>query len=186
MAAAGAALAAGIPLEAIEDGLNHVKNVSGRFEIISTDKEDFTVIMDYAHSPDGLENILNTARSFAKGRLVTVFGCGGDRDKTKRPMMGEIAGRLSDFCVITSDNPRTEEPNSIIDAIEKGMQKTCCDYIKMENRYEAIRYVLENAQKDDIIILAGKGHETYQEINGVKNHFDEKEIVAEILASLKK
>jgi UDP-N-acetylmuramoyl-L-alanyl-D-glutamate--2,6-diaminopimelate ligase len=182
LSALSAAYALGVDAGVSGDALCKLTGVDGRFESLPTGGRPFHVILDYAHSPDGLDNILNTAKSFAKGRIVTLFGCGGDRDQTKRPVMGEIAGRHSDFCVITSDNPRTEEPYAIMQMIEEGMKRTQCAYIMIENRREAIRYVLGNAQKDDIIILAGKGHETYQEIHGIKNHFDEKEIVSEILA----
>ena len=123
---------------------------------------DYTVIIDYAHSPDGLDNIIRSIKEIAKGRVVTLFGCGGDRDKTKRPEMGRIAAELSDFCVVTSDNPRSENPSSIIEDILEGMKKTKTPYKVIENRKEAIKWALENARKDDIILLAGKGHETYQ------------------------
>ena len=139
------------------------------------------MIIDYAHTPDGVENILNTVREFAKARVITVFGCGGDRDNKKRPIMGEIAGRLSDFCIITSDNPRTENPMAIIDEIEVGMKKTDCGYVVIENRREAIAYALAHAERDDIVVLAGKGHETYQILADGKIHFDEREVVNEIL-----
>jgi len=180
MAAAGACYALRVPVQKIKEGLESVKGISGRFEVLDT-KTEYTVIVDYAHTPDGLENILNTVKEFAKGRIVTLFGCGGDRDKGKRPQMGEIAGRYSDFCIITSDNPRSEEPMSIIRDIEKGIQKTNCEYICIENRKEAIQYALEHGEKDDVIILAGKGHETYQQLKDKTIHFDEKEIVAELL-----
>ncbi|WP_094547572.1 UDP-N-acetylmuramoyl-L-alanyl-D-glutamate--2,6-diaminopimelate ligase [Petroclostridium xylanilyticum] len=176
----GACLALGISLEQIQQGLKQAKGVPGRAQIVETGK-DFTVLIDYAHTPDGLENILNTVNGFAKGRVVTLFGCGGDRDKTKRPIMGEIAGKLSDFCIITSDNPRTEDPLQILNHIEEGIKKTDCSYVVIENRFEAIKYALENAKKDDVIVLAGKGHETYQILKDRVIHFDEKEIVESIL-----
>ncbi|MBR3738181.1 MAG: UDP-N-acetylmuramoyl-L-alanyl-D-glutamate--2,6-diaminopimelate ligase, partial [Eubacterium sp.] len=140
---------------------------------------NYTVIIDYAHSPDGLENIITSLREISKGRVVTLFGCGGDRDKTKRPLMGEIASRLSDFVVVTSDNPRSENPSDIIDDILEGMKnsKTPCKVI--ENRKEAIFFALDNAKENDIILLAGKGHETYQILNDGTIHFDEREVVAE-------
>jgi len=180
LAAAGACYALHIPLPLIAEGLEKVKGVSGRFELLDT-QTDYSVILDYAHTPDGLENILKAASEFARGRIVTLFGCGGDRDPAKRPIMGEIAGRNSDFCIITSDNPRSEDPMKIINQIIPGIEKTKCPYIIIENRREAIRYALENAKKDDVIILAGKGHETYQILKDRTIHFDEKEIVAEIL-----
>ena len=124
---------------------------------------------------------MNAVKGFAKGRVVLVFGCGGDRDKTKRPIMGERAVSMADFCVITSDNPRTEEPSEIISDILSGISGNEDKYIVIENRKEAIGWAIENARTDDIIILAGKGHETYQVIGKTYNHFDEREIVAEFL-----
>ncbi|NLY42440.1 MAG: UDP-N-acetylmuramoyl-L-alanyl-D-glutamate--2,6-diaminopimelate ligase [Clostridiaceae bacterium] len=176
----GACLSLGINLRQIQKGLKQAKGVPGRAQIVETGK-DFAVIIDYAHTPDGLENILNTVRGLAKGRVVTLFGCGGDRDRTKRPVMGKIAGELSDFCIITSDNPRTEDPGVIIDHIEEGIKKTPCPYVRIENRYEAIRYAIRNAEKDDVIVLAGKGHETYQILKDKVIDFDEEKIVREIL-----
>jgi len=183
LASIGACLALGIELEGIKSGLKAAKGVPGRVQLVPTGR-DFSVIIDYAHTPDGLENILKTVKGFARGRVVALFGCGGDRDRTKRPVMGRIAGQLSDFCIITSDNPRTEDPLKIISDIEEGIKDTKVPYVVIENRYEAIKYAIEHALKDDIIVLAGKGHETYQEINGVKHHFDENKVVAEILNSL--
>jgi UDP-N-acetylmuramyl-tripeptide synthetase len=180
LAAASACYAAGISLRDIQTGLNSIRGVPGRFELLDTGTE-YSVILDYAHTPDGLENILKTARELTEGRIVTLFGCGGDRDTTKRPIMGEIAGKYSDFCIVTSDNPRSEEPMSIINDILPGLQKTGCPYEMIENRREAIEYALKSGKKGDVIILAGKGHETYQIIKGRTFHFDEKEIVAEIL-----
>ena len=175
MGAAGVALSLGWSLDSIKSGLENMVSVSGRLEPLPTGKHAFTVLLDYAHTPDALENVLKTVRGFAAGRVVTLFGCGGDRDHAKRPIMGEVAGRYSDFLIVTSDNPRSEDPMAIIQDIEEG--------VKNENRREAIRYALENARKNDVIILAGKGHENYQEINGGKHHFDEKEIVAELLGT---
>lgn len=181
MSAAGIALALGWTLDSIKYGLEHMVGVSGRLEPLPTGKNEFTVLLDYAHTPDALENLLKTVRGFATGRVVTLFGCGGDRDQAKRPIMGEIAGRFSDFAIVTSDNPRSEDPMQIIASVEDGVKKSGCEYIVIENRRDAIEYALKNARKNDVIILAGKGHENYQEINGDKHHFDEKEIVAEIL-----
>ena len=183
MGAAGVALSLGWSLDSIKSGLENMVSVSGRLEPLPTGKHAFTVLLDYAHTPDALENVLKTVRGFAAGRVVTLFGCGGDRDHAKRPIMGEVAGRYSDFLIVTSDNPRSEDPMAIIRDIEEGVKKSGCEHVIIENRREAIRYALEHAQKNDVIILAGKGHENYQEINGGKHHFDEKEIVAELLGT---
>lgn len=183
MGAAGVALTLGWTLDSIKGGLENMMSVSGRLEPLPTGRHEFTVLLDYAHTPDALENVLKTVRGFAAGRVVTLFGCGGDRDHAKRPIMGEVAGRYSDFLVVTSDNPRSEEPMAIIEAIEEGVKKSGCEYVVIENRRDAIQYALANARKNDVILLAGKGHENYQEINGGKHHFDEKEIVAELLGT---
>ncbi len=182
MTAAGICLAAGLSLEKIANGLKCAKGVKGRIEVVETGT-DYTVIIDYAHTPDGLLNILNAIRGFAKGRIVTLFGCGGDRDKTKRPQMGKIAGELSDFCIVTSDNPRSEEPKAIIDDILSGIKDTGCKYTAIENRFEAIEFALDNAEKDDIILLAGKGHEPYQILKDRTIVFDEREIVLKLIDS---
>jgi len=184
LSAATACLLLGQGLENIKTGLEAMPGVDGRFEVLDTADLPFTMILDYAHTPDSLENTLKTVKEFARGRIVPVFGCGGDRDAEKRPVMGEVAGKLSTFAIITTDNPRSEDPFKILDAVEEGMKRTDCKYICIENRREAIKYSIENAQPDDIIILAGKGHETYQEINGVKHPFDEKVVVNELLQEL--
>lgn len=181
MGAASAALAMGWPMDAIKNGMERMVSVSGRLERLPTGDRQYTVLLDYAHTPDALENVLIAVRGFAKGRIVTLFGCGGNRDHAKRPIMGEIAGRYSDFLVVTSDNPRGEKPMEIIDSVMEGVKKSGCEYVVIENRREAIKYALDNGQKDDIILLAGKGHEAYQEVSDGKHHFDEKEIVAELL-----
>ena len=181
--AAGICICAGVGPEAIRRGLEKVRNVPGRIELLDTGTP-YRVILDYAHSPDALENILAAVRETTKGRLIALFGCGGARDHSKRPIMGEIAGRLADYCILTSDNPRNENPMDIIDAIEEGIKTTRCPYTVIENRREAIRYALSSAQPSDVVVLAGKGHETYQEINGVKHPFDEKVIVAELLKEM--
>lgn len=173
----------GIPYDSIRAGLEKV-NVPGRAEIVETGR-NFTVMIDYAHTPDSLENILTTVKGFAPGRVVCLFGCGGDRDRTKRPIMGEISGRLADFTVITSDNPRTEDPQAIIREIEAGIKGTNAKYITIVDRREAIKYAIVNAQPQDVIILAGKGHETYQTFKDKTIHFDEREVVREILEELK-
>lgn len=181
--AAGICICAGIGPEAIRRGLEEVRAVPGRIELLETDTP-YRVILDYAHSPDSLENILKAVRETTKGRMIALFGCGGNRDRAKRPIMGEIAGELADFCILTSDNPRNEDPMDILRAIEEGIRPTGCDYIVIENRREAIKYALTNADSSDVIVLAGKGHETYQEIQGVKHPFDEKIVVAELLKEI--
>ena len=178
--AASVASDCGIPFENIVGGLEAITNVPGRVELLDTNTP-YRVILDYAHSPDALENVLDSLRSSTKGRLIALFGCGGNRDKLKRPIMGEIGGRKADFSIITSDNPRDEEPMDIIDAIVEGIKPVTDRYIVIENRRAAIKYALETAQSGDTVVLAGKGHETYQEIKGVKHPFDEKIIVQELL-----
>ena len=177
----GAALALGLPLERITDALAKSSGVKGRAEVVPTPGKAYTVLIDYSHTPDSLENILRTVRGFCEGRLIAVFGCGGDRDRLKRPIMGEAAGRLADYSIVTSDNPRTEEPMAIIDDIVAGMKTAPHPYRVIENRVQAIEWALEHAQPGDVIVLCGKGHETYQEVNHVKHHMDEREIVAAYL-----
>lgn len=167
----------GFSEEQIYTGLFETQGVNGRCQVLN--KEPFTIILDYAHTPDGLENILKTFKGL--GRLVAVFGCGGNRDATKRPIMGRIGGEYADFVVVTSDNPRFEEPMDIIAQVEEGVKQTDCPYVVIEDRRNAIKYAIDNAKQGDIIVLAGKGHETYQDIKGVKHDFDEKVIVKEIL-----
>ena len=169
----------GCTAEPIKEALLEIK-VPGRSELIENSK-GLTIMVDYAHSPESLENILSATKSYTKGRLISLFGCGGDRDPGKRPLMGEISGRIADFTIITSDNPRTEDPTKIVNQIEEGMKKTNGKYICIVDRIEAIKYAIKMANKNDIIILAGKGHEPYQEINHVKHPFDERIIVNEII-----
>ena len=176
----GIAMQLGISLEDAAAALAKVQGVKGRVEVVPTPGKDYTVLIDYAHSPDGLENVLSSVRDFCKGRLIVVFGCGGDRDPIKRPIMGKIAVDLADLAVVTTDNPRTEVPDAIIRDIVAGMEGAE-NYQVVENRPDAIKYAMDIAKKDDIIVLAGKGHETYQEIMGVKHHLDEREIVAAYL-----
>ncbi len=183
LCAASVALALGIEFDDVLISISKSKGVKGRIEVVPTNT-DYTVIIDYAHSPDGLENIISSLKEIARGRVVTVFGCGGDRDKTKRPKMGKIAAQLSDFCVVTSDNPRSENPSLIIDDILEGMKDTKTPYEIVENRKEAIAWAMKNAKKDDIILLAGKGHETYQILPTGTIHFDEREAVAEVLKEI--
>lgn len=185
MLAVGISLKLGFPLDKIREGLASVAGVSGRMESLDTTGFPFSVILDFAHTPDGMINLLTSVREFAKGRVISVFGCGGDRDHAKRPIMGEAAGRYSDFCVVTSDNPRTEDPMTIIESVLEGVNKTAVEYVVIENRREAIRYALTHAGKNDVVVLAGKGHETYQEIMGVKYPFDEKVVVAELLDEMR-
>ena len=182
----GIAMQLGISLKECAKALANVQGVKGRIEVVPTPGQDFTVLIDYAHTPDGLEKVLTSVRDFCKGRLIAVFGCGGDRDPIKRPIMGAIGTKLSDIAVITSDNPRTEAPMAIIEDILKGITPDMGEYIVIEDRKKAIRYAMDIAQKDDMIVLAGKGHETYQEINGVKHHLDEREVVAQYLTEMRK
>lgn len=184
LAAASLAMIMGIDRTAIKEGLESVKAVPGRVEMLDT-QTPYRVILDYAHSPDALENVLKTLRAFTKNRLIALFGCGGDRDHGKRPIMGQIVGRLADFSILTSDNPRTEDPDAILRSIEQGMKKTKGEYVVIENRREAIRYALEMGCEGDVIILAGKGNETYQDIMGVKRPFDEKVVVRELLEEMR-
>ena len=181
LTAIGCCMAENIPLDLAVDGLHSAKGVKGRIEIVRTPGTNYTVIIDYAHTPDGLLNVINAIRGFAKGRIVTLFGCGGDRDASKRPIMGKIAGELSDFCIVTSDNPRTEDPEKIIKQVVEGVKQTDCDYKVITNRFSAIEYALDHAKKNDIILLAGKGHETYQVLGKDTIKFDEREIVQKLL-----
>ena len=178
----GIALQLGIGLEEAVDALATAPGVKGRVEVVPTPGKPYTVLIDYAHTPDGLENVLSSVRSYCQGRLIAVFGCGGDRDPIKRPIMGRIGTQLADLAIITSDNPRTEDPMAIIRDICVGADETGKTYKVICDRRKAIEYALTIGEKKDIIILAGKGHETYQEINHVKYHLDEREEVARILA----
>ncbi len=180
----GVVLQLGISLEDAGKALATATGVKGRVEVVPTPGKDFTVLIDYAHTPDGLENVLASVKDFCKGRLIAVFGCGGDRDPIKRPIMGRIGVQIADIAVITSDNPRTEEPGAIIADIVAGVSEDMGTYVVIENRVKAIQYAMDIAKKHDIIVLAGKGHETYQEINHVKHHLDEREVVANHLAEM--
>lgn len=182
LCAAVCTLAVGIPFQSVLSALANTHGVKGRIEVVPTNT-DYTVIIDYAHSPDGLKKIITSLREVAKGRMVTVFGCGGDRDKAKRPLMGRIAAELSDFLVVTSDNPRSEDAGAIIADILVGVKELNTPYQVVEQRRDGIKYALQHAQKDDMILLAGKGHETYQILPAGTIHFDEREVVAEILAN---
>ena len=182
LTAAGCCLALGLTLEQITEALTTASGIKGRAEIVPTDR-DFTVMIDYSHTPDSMENILRTVRGYAKGRIIGLFGAGGDRDKEKRPLMGKIGAQGCDLCIVTSDNPRSEEPQAIIDDILSGMDSKARPKVIVDRR-EAIAWAVQNARKDDIIVLMGKGQETYQEIRGEKVHLDEREEVAKALASL--
>lgn len=163
-----------VTVEDIIEAFETMKAVDGRCERVYHEKMQCTVVVDYAHTPDGLENILETMKEVVKGRLITVFGCGGDRDKTKRPIMGEIAEKYSDITIVTSDNPRTEDPKEIINDIVAGITES---HTVIEDRKEAIEYACKIANKDDIVVIAGKGHEDYQIIGTIKHHFSDKETV---------
>lgn len=180
LAALTCARAAGYSFRTIQKGLENLKGVPGRFELVENSK-GIIAIVDYAHTPDGLEKVLRTATDFKLGRLICIFGCGGDRDKKKRSMMGMVAGKYSDYCIITSDNPRTESQDVITADIEAGIYDTGCNYEIIENRYEAIKKAVSIYKKGDIIMIAGKGHETYQIIGAEKFHFDDREVVKKII-----
>ncbi len=183
MCAAVCALKLGVPMDTVCEAFAEMNGVKGRAEVVPTGK-DFTVIIDYAHTPDGLENILKTFCECEKNRLIVLFGCGGDRDRTKRPKMGAIATKYADYCIVTSDNPRSEEPMAIIKDILDGMTDSKVPIDVIENRVEAIKKAVQIAQKGDIIVLAGKGHETYQILSSGTIHLDEREVVAEALGNI--
>ena len=180
MGAAVCALQAGAPLDRVLEAVSNSKGVPGRVEVLDTNT-DYTILIDYAHSPDGLENVISSIRETTEGRVITVFGCGGDRDKTKRPKMGKIVGDLADVAVVTSDNPRSENPSLIIKDILAGMTDCKAKIDTVEDRTQAIKHAMSIARAGDVIILAGKGHETYQILNTGKIHYDEREVVADIL-----
>lgn len=182
MAAVAAALAEGISPEKIKTSLEKFRSVPGRFELVD-EGQNFSVIVDYAHTPDGLENILHTARQIAKKRIITVFGCGGDRDRTKRPIMGRIAAELSDVVLATSDNPRTEDPEFILSQVEEGVLEKLGgkQHEKITDRRAAIFRAIELAAPDDIVVIAGKGHEDYQILKDKTIHFDDKEVAREAI-----
>ncbi len=180
LATVGCCTCLGLDMATIAAALRTAQGVKGRAEVVPTDT-DYTVIIDYAHSPDSMENILRTVRGFAKGRIIAVFGCGGDRDKAKRPLMGKVGAQGADWCIVTSDNPRSEQPQAIIDEILVGMQGFEKQTEVIVDRRAAIAHALRSARADDVVVLMGKGHETYQEIDGQKHHFDEREEVAKLL-----
>ncbi|SDY76154.1 UDP-N-acetylmuramoyl-L-alanyl-D-glutamate--2,6-diaminopimelate ligase [Evansella caseinilytica] len=176
LAASSAAYLSGVSLQAIAASLSATSGVSGRFERVEVN-QPFHVIVDYAHTPDSLENVLRTIREFAKGRISVVVGCGGDRDKTKRPVMASIAGKLADYVYLTSDNPRSEDPLAILQDMEQGMSGS--DYKVIVDRKEAIYEAIRHAETDEVVLIAGKGHETYQTIGGVNHHFDDRLVAKE-------
>ena len=178
LAALAAGLCLGLELEPMAQAMPAVRGVKGRVEVVPVPRA-YTVIIDYAHSPNALENILTTARDFTAGRLFCLFGCGGDRDRSKRPIMGAIAEELADVAVVTSDNPRTEDPQSINDEILAGMSGNAAARHVEPDRRAAIAWALSQGRPGDVIVLAGKGHEVYQEVDGVQHHLDEREVVAE-------
>ena len=180
LAAVASGLALGYSLDVITQALEKCAGAPGRFERVPHDG-DFAVVIDYAHSDDALLNVLRTARDVTKGRIITVFGCGGDRDRSKRAPMGEAAGSLSDVVIITSDNPRTEDPNQILADAEVGIEKTGKPYEKIPDRHEAIHHAIKQARADDLVLIAGKGHEDYQIIGREVFHFDDKEVAREAL-----
>jgi len=180
LAAIAIALLEGVGLETIATAIEKIPTVPGRIEKMEINRP-FDVIIDFAHTPDGLENVILSLRDHVKGRLITLFGCGGDRDKAKRPIMGKIAGELSDYCIITSDNPRSEDPERIIQDVVKGVKTTKCPYTAITDRKEAIEFALKMAKENDVILLAGKGHETDQILKDKVIEFNEKNIVKELL-----
>ncbi len=183
MAATGACLSLGMQSDAIRKGIESMGGVPGRLEVVRGG-QDYTVIVDYAHTPDALEKLLETVRQLTGGRIITVFGCGGDRDRKKRPVMGEIAARLSDTVIATSDNPRSEDPGQILAQIEPGLRRGPAPYRLLVERREAIRAALSSARKGDVVLLAGKGHENYQIIGTEVIRFDDREIARDLIQQL--
>ena len=181
----GTGLSLGLSLGECAHSLISARGVKGRVEVVPTDG-DYTILIDYAHTPDALENVLKSMRAVTRGRLVALFGCGGDRDRTKRPIMGRIAADNADFVVVTSDNPRTEQPEAIIADIVAGMEGTTTPREVICDRPAAIEWAIEHHQPGDVIVLAGKGHEDYQIVGHTKHHMDEREIVADILEKRKR
>jgi UDP-N-acetylmuramoyl-L-alanyl-D-glutamate--2,6-diaminopimelate ligase len=199
LAAVAAATALELPSDAIERGVAALEGVAGRFQVVSGPKDEVTVVVDYAHTDDALRNLLETARPLAQGRIITVFGCGGDRDRTKRPLMGAVAGRLSDVVVITSDNPRSEDPNRIIEEVRRGIthdtprpltagradadpRRPAHSVLAIADRRAAIARAIEVARPGDLVLIAGKGHEKYQVIGDRTLPFDDVEVAREGLA----
>jgi UDP-N-acetylmuramyl-tripeptide synthetase len=185
LAAAGTTAALDVPIDAIEQGLKTLSGVPGRFEVVSSPSDNITVVVDYAHTDDALRNLLETARPLASRRLITVFGAGGDRDRTKRPLMGMVAARLSDVVVITSDNPRGEDPGRIIEEVKRGAEPETrqgkAELVTIADRREAILHAIERSTAGDVVLIAGKGHEKYQEIAGRTTPFDDVAVAREAL-----
>jgi len=180
MAAAAACSLAGIGDDQIQEGISRMKQVPGRFEKVDIDTP-FSVVVDYAHTPDALANVLGLARELTPGRVICVFGCGGDRDRRKRPIMGAISSSKADLVIVTSDNPRSEDPQAIIDEILTGMPPEADRREVIVDRREAIKRAIELAKPGDTVLIAGKGHETYQIFRGQKSHFDDREVVKELV-----
>ncbi|ASS75871.1 UDP-N-acetylmuramoyl-L-alanyl-D-glutamate--2,6-diaminopimelate ligase [Tumebacillus algifaecis] len=180
LSAMTACLVEGIPFASIKKSLESIASVDGRFETVQAG-QDFTVIVDYSHTPDSLENAMKTVREFAKRKVYCVVGCGGDRDRSKRPLMAQIAVRYADLAVLTSDNPRTEDPELILDDMEAGVRNAQDRYVRITDRRQAIRYAVEQAEAGDVIMIAGKGHETYQIIGKTKIHFDDREVASQAI-----
>ena len=183
LAAVSSAVALGLPLAAIEKGLKRLRGVPGRFELASSAVDDITVVVDYAHTDDALRNVLETTRPLAARRLITVFGAGGDRDRTKRPLMGMVAARLSDVVILTSDNPRSEDPLRIIDEVRRGAEpeRRGADILALVDRRKAILHAVAQASTGDVVLIAGKGHEQEQEIEGRVLPFDDVAVAREAL-----
>ncbi|MFP4661161.1 MAG: UDP-N-acetylmuramoyl-L-alanyl-D-glutamate--2,6-diaminopimelate ligase [Halanaerobiales bacterium] len=185
LSAIGCGYALGLSIDEIKDGLEKVEGVAGRFELVD-EGQGFSVIVDYAHTPDGMENALKTALEFVKGDIIVVFGCGGDRDKDKRPKMGKMAVRYGDYAILTSDNPRSEEPLNIIKDIEEGIKDSEIPYKIIPDRRDAIFYAIDKAEAEDMVIIFGKGHETYQIFKDKTISFDDREVAREALRSKNK
>ena len=183
LAAAATAIAAGLPFDTITSALEELQGVRGRFELVNHN-QPFPVVVDYAHTPDSLENVLNTCKDMTEGKLFVVVGCGGDRDKTKRPKMAEIAVRIADEPIFTSDNPRSEDPLAILRDMERGVEGTY--YHSIANREQAIFFAIANAKKGDVVLIAGKGHETYQQIGNETFDFDDAEVAGRAIVELNK
>jgi len=189
LAAVGAALAEGVPPEVIKQALESFTSVPGRFELVQAG-QPFTVIVDYAHTPDGLENVLKTAKQFAQGRIIVVFGCGGDRDRTKRPIMGKLAVQYGDVVLATSDNPRSEDPEKILADVAVGIKAALCadnkgkNYEVVPDRRQAITHAIRMAKAHDVVLIAGKGHETYQILKDKTIDFDDRQVAREVIKEM--